>query len=590
MPLRRLAFAGAALLLPLVAAPARAELPPPACEALARWVAGHDRNAGWSPNALRPPARPRFNAHFAAPATAALFGRPVLDWTPEEARGLAPHLQSCAETLRRGPRREAATALGQLRTQLLREVPGYLTELAAARAAAPAAIAELAGAAPSLALLRLHRALAELATDPEAGPGAIQAARAMPAAQRRAATALLDALRDLPEPELAPLLAPIGPRIPALQAALADALIAEAEALPATQAGLQRLAREKDRTLAEHAPEIGPDQAARVEAAFQAREAAIGEALTQELLDRVAAAPATIHGGAALDRVLAEAASRAEAIGEAGLRAVQAAIAARRAAIGQAVLADLLRAIAAAPATPSGLAEMLRLETAAAPPELIQLVLPEGVARMRAEAAERRTAISAELAAALVQRATAIPADLDGLAALDGVVTAQTLAALRPAEAAQVSAALATRRRAITEALLAEFRRMLAALPATEEGLGRIEQGVMPALEALPRSAAAERARLAVLVQERRAAILATITRAEAGPLRGRIYENEELRLEFVAGGRVVVTLPGAPPAGGTYTEDQDGRVFLEVNGQSLVFTREGRRLVAGPMLLARMQ
>ncbi len=590
MRLLRLALAGAAVLLPLASAPARADLPRPACEALARWVAGHDRNAGWSPNALRPATRPRFNAQFAAPATAALFGRPVLEWTPDEARALAPHIQACAETLRRGRAREAATALGQLRSQLQREVPGYLTELAAARAAAPAAIADLAGAEPSLALLRLHRVLAELATDPEAGPRAIQAARAMPATQRAAATALLDALRDLPDAELAPLLAPIGPRIPALQAALADALIAEAEAVPATLAGLQRLAREKDRTLAESAPDIGPDQAARVEAALQAREAAIGQALTQELLDRVAAIPATLGGEPALDRVQADATSRAEAIGEAGLRAVQAAIAARRAAIGQVVLADLLRSIAAAPATPAGLAEMHRLETAAAPPELIQLVLPEGVARIRAEAAQRRTAISAELAATLVERAAAIPPDLDGFAALDTVVTVQTLAQLRPAEAARVSAALAARRRAITEAVLAELRRHLAALPLTEDGLVRIEDGVMPALEALPRSAAAERARLAVLVQERRGAILAAITRAEAGPLRGRIYENEELRLEFVSGGRVVATLPGAPPAGGTYTEDQDGRVFLEVNGQSLVFLREGRRLVAGPMVLARMQ
>jgi hypothetical protein len=136
MRLRRLAPAGTAALLAIAVAPARADLPRPACEALARWVAGHDRNAGWSPNALRPATRARFHALFAAPATAALFGRPVLDWTPEEARALAPHLQSCAETLRRGRGRDAATALGQLRSQLQRDLPGYLTELAAARAAA----------------------------------------------------------------------------------------------------------------------------------------------------------------------------------------------------------------------------------------------------------------------------------------------------------------------------------------------------------------------------------------------------------------------------------------------------------------------
>jgi hypothetical protein len=565
----RLAFAGAALLT-LAAMPAGADLPRPACDVLARWTGGYERNAGWSPNALRPAGRVRFNALFAAPATAELFGRPVLEWTPEEARALAPHLNSCAESLRRR-NRQAAAVLGQLRTQLQREVPGYLADRGSARAAAPARIADLAEAEPSLALLRLHQALAELGTEPEAGPRAIQAARALPAAPRGAATALLDALRDLPEAELPPFLALLAPRVPALQAALAATLIAEAEALPDTLAGLQQLGRLRDRTLVEQAPEIGAEQVPRVEAALAARQAAIGQVLNQALLDQVAAAPASLVGEAVLDQVQQEAVNRAEAIGAV-------------------VLADLRSAIAAASVTPEGLSEIVRLEMEAAPLPLIQLIGPEGVARLRREAAQRRAVIGAALAAALVQQAASVPAAFDGFAALDRVVTVQTLAELRPAEAARVSAAIAARRRSINEALMAELRRSLAELPLTDEGLSRIEDGVMPVLEALPRSAAAERARLTVVAQERRGAILAALTRAEAGPLRGRVYESDALRLEFVSGGRLVATLPGAPPAGGTYAEDADGRILLEVNGQSLVFARQGRRLVAGPMLLPRTQ
>lgn len=516
--MHRAGLACAALL--LLAAPARADLARPACEALGRWASSPERHAAWSPNPLRLDARPRLVALLAAPATASLFGRPLPDWTAEQARALAPHIARCAETLR-ARNRPGAAALGQLRPLFQRDLPAFLADLAAARTALPQRLAELDAAPPSPGLLRFHRALAALGPAPDSAPRAQQAARALAEPARSPALALIEALRDLPEAELAPLLDAAAARIPPLQAALAAALIAAAEAAPAGPEGLAELER-LAAALAQQAAELGPVHAARIEAALAARRAAIAEALGTALLAELAAIPATLAGAARLERLEQAATSQAEALGEAGLRAVLAALAARREAFGAEVLAALLGDIAATPPSAAGLAELARLEMDSAPPELVRLLGPEGIARLRREATARRRALAPDVVAALLPRIAAIPADHRAYAALDAAVAPQTLALLPPADALRVSAALVARRRAVTEALLAEFRRSLAALPASEAGLIRIERELLPALDDWPPSAAAERARFAVLARERRQAILAALNRAEAGALAER--------------------------------------------------------------------
>src|SRR3546814_7742686 len=53
----------------------------PDCPAMTQWAGGYEKNAKWEPNDLG--SRHWFPAIFAAPETAALFGKPVLEWSPE---------------------------------------------------------------------------------------------------------------------------------------------------------------------------------------------------------------------------------------------------------------------------------------------------------------------------------------------------------------------------------------------------------------------------------------------------------------------------------------------------------------------------
>jgi hypothetical protein len=582
--------APAALFL-LLAAPARADLPQPACDALAGWSRSFDRAAGWQPNPLALGGRARFNALFAEPATAALFGKPVLAWTAEEARALSTHLAACADTLRRAGNRDGTAALGLLGTQAQRDLPAYLTALEEARAAAPRAIAELAEAPPSLALLRFHRAVAALGTADDAATRANQATSGIAGAPRNSARALLAALRDLPAAEIAPAIAPIAARIDPLATAVANALVAELAAMPATVAGLQQLDRRLQQALPEYGPQLGAAETARVQAAVAARRTAVGEALRDEVLRQVAAVPAAPMGGQMLDRLRQQAMQGSGgAIGPEGMRAIDAAIAARRTAIGAELVGQLLAAIAASRATVPDLTDLRRLETEPPAPAFLALVGTAGMDRIRQAASARRATLGAEIATEVVADAAAIPADAEAFAALDRFTAPAVLDVLPPAEATRVKDAVAARRTAVAAAMLPGFRSALAALPQTDAGLTRLDTEVLPGIAAWPDSAEAERTRFAALAQERRAAILAAVNRAEAGPMRGRVYEGDALKLEFTDRTRVVVTALGGAPAAGTYTEERDGRVFVEVNGRSLVLTRQGRRLVGGPLVVSRVK
>ncbi|WP_372624937.1 hypothetical protein [Falsiroseomonas sp.] len=580
------------LLLPVVllapfAGPARAELPQPACEAIAQWVEGYERREGWSPNGLN--RRERFSALFAEPATAALFGKPVLEWTPDEARALAPHLAACGDTLRRAGNREAGGALSRLRIHAQREVPNYLAALAEARAAVPRLLGALGEEPASLPLLRFHLALSEAAEKPETAAQADQAIRGLGGEGRNHARNLLAALRDVPEAEFAALLGPAASRLPALRKGLGDALLAEAGTVPPTLAGLQALERQA-RGLVEQGPALGEAEAARVEAGFAARRAAIGTALRGELLQQVAAVPADPMAAQRLNQVRQRATQQyAAAIGAEGMRAVDAAIAKRRGEIGTSLVEQTLAAVAQLPATPAALRALRTLETEPNPPTLV-LIGPGGVRRVQEAAAARRLALGAEVATEMRRQIAAVPAAPEGFAALDRVAPPQALELLPPEQAARVREAAGTRRGQIAEATLPGFRAELARLPETDDSLALIDGVVLGGIAGWPDSAAAEKARFSALATERRGAILAAVNRAEAGRLRGRIYEGPQVKLEFLDATRVIVTEPGAPPEAGTYTEEPDGRVIVTAGGRSVVMTREGRRLIAGPLEARRVK
>lgn len=197
--------------------------------------------------------------------------------------------------------------------------------------------------------------------------------------------------------------------------------------------------------------------------------------------------------------------------------------------------------------------------------------------------AARRAAIGDAAEKEIVEQIAAIAPGAQAFAAIDRQASDQVLRLLPPANAGKVRAAADAQRQKAADALYTAFQQELAALPQTQEGIDRIDGTIKPALAEWPPSTAPYKPRFAEAADARRAAILAVVNRAERGSLRGRVYESPAgFSLEFVDRTRVFFK-QGGQTAAGTYTEENDGRVVVTVNSQSMVLAREGRKLTGGP-------
>jgi len=196
----------------------------------------------------------------------------------------------------------------------------------------------------------------------------------------------------------------------------------------------------------------------------------------------------------------------------------------------------------------------------------------------------RRATIGAEAEKEIVAEIAAIAPGPQAFAEIDQQALEQLLRILPPPNAEKVREAADAQRKKAADAVFATFQRELAALPQTQAGIDRIDDEMKPALEAWPPSAVPYRARFVEAANARRTAILAVVDRAEPGSLRGRTYESQMgFALEFVDRTRVFFK-QGGQTAAGTYTEESNGRVVVTVNNQSMVLTREGRKLTGGMM------
>lgn len=630
------------------AVPAQAQLATPSCAALVTWAQGYSAQDGWRPNGLT--ARAAFAGLFAEESTTALFGKPVLAWTAEEAQALGPVLQVCASEQARARNTAARSALNTLRTQVTREVPRYLAALAEARQTAAQARAALDAAEGSLVLLNLYLALAELPAA-EADQHANQfAARQPQGPVRDAARALVAALRTLPEAEIGPAVHPsANARIPALRREVREVLVQEIEGVEASAGGLRLLDRYAQTIERDYAPSLGAEETQLAEAALAARRRGIGESIRDDLIRQAGTAPLTLQGRQLLARFEQQVQRQhAETIGEAGLAAVLAAIGQRRIEIGETIRNDIIRQVQAAPPSLAG-AQMLdrihqqtvqqrgevigregleavaaairerrvaiadavrdemlasiarmpptpeslqRLEAWASPrPHAASAVLgPGDLQQVREAAAARQAELGVEVAEAVIGEIAATPLDVETFALLDRTVSDRLLALLPQTQAERLRAAAAERRRTVAATLLPRLRQELAALPESDDALIRIDQELLPQLATWPDSAAAERDMFVQAAQERREAVLAAVNRSQAGPLRGRTYEGPFAKVEFIDASRVIATAGANPPTAGTYDEIDGGRVIITVNNDAMVFTREGARLISGPIVLQRVE
>jgi len=475
-PSPRPAFPGAGLSLavPLAlglallgsAAPARAAVTIPDCTAMTVWAGGYEKNAKWEPNALG--SRHWFPAIFAAPETAAVFGKPVLDWTPDEAKSIATALKDCERALSKEKRYRERNAVSEVKTWASRNVANYLEKSAVARAEYDQAFAALAQAEPSPGLLAFYTGMAKI-DDGRKGYDAAQRATAQLTgdAQKTARTALSSA-RDLPQPEL------------------------ESRIAPAAAARID-------------------DQRTAVRAAIEAD---------------IAGMPASIQGLDAL----------------------------------------------------SGMRKALAKDYA-------DVFLQEDMAAITAKIGGRETEVGTQIADAMIADIEAAP---DAMPAFNNIATqvnSPLLRRLPPAQASRVRAAADAKAETVGNALMPAFQKNLADLPVEDASIDSLDGPTLAYVRQSFAPAPAVRTRFEQAAAARRAEIVAALTKAEAGSMRGRHYADRagRIKMEFVDRTRVFVIAPEGQTAAGTYTEEKDGRVVVTLPNTSMVLTREGRRLTGGP-------
>lgn len=289
--------------------PASAQIASPSCDALAAWAAGYQRGAEWRPNQLR--SRYWVPALLAAPATAELFGKPMLAWTEAEAAGIVQAMLVCEREFARARQFEQRNALETMRGWIRNNATAYLRALAAARAAVPASLTALEPAPASPQLLRFYAALARAGDNQQAFNAANQVAGQVQGEAQGHARALLAALRDLPQAEIGPAVAQTATaRAAAMRGAVRDALMAEIGRLPVTLQSLAALATASQSMRQQYAGALEAEDFAAIDRAVGERRGAIGAEAERQIMAEIVAVPADGDAFAAIDRAADERALR----------------------------------------------------------------------------------------------------------------------------------------------------------------------------------------------------------------------------------------------------------------------------------------
>jgi hypothetical protein len=124
----------------------------------------------------------------------------------------------------------------------------------------------------------------------------------------------------------------------------------------------------------------------------------------------------------------------------------------------------------------------------------------------------------------------------------------------------------------------------------SEKSLAVIDTVLLPSMSGWPASAGEQKTRFLDAVVTKRNAILAAITETQLGPLSGRSYADRSgsTKLEFGDDGRAYFTQAGGQTIVAPYEEEDELRVLVTLPQATVVFTREGRWLVGGPLQLQR--
>ncbi|HMA14664.1 MAG TPA: hypothetical protein VKP12_07775 [Kiloniellaceae bacterium] len=569
---RRLLLAIPFLATALAPAGARAEITLPDCATLAAWYAGVDTK-DW--RQLNPSTTLGFPGAFLGPEMANLYGKTADEFSLDDVAAARQGIKGCHKALGKAEARQLAA----MDKQLARSVGGTLQAIAKAEAALGPALDALEAAPDGLDKLRAiagFRAMVEWDDK-----GYLAAVRYMSRDFNRLVDPVMRAVKSLPQSAVAER---VLPRIEPQYAASRDAALAEISeqiaALEASEQGLRRFDRDAGKIVEPMAAVLPAEERATLETAVAARKTAIEEELVSDTMGKLDAQTVTAFriraiedaAGGNLMRLLSP---------EKG-DGFKATLRERRQQAALALVAEV-------PDGPQGLATLPQLRNALATSPG-GLVGEAELVAIDAAIDERRSVLAAAVAADLLQRIAATPAEADAFVALDRYAQPQTLSLLDPEAAAAVRDAAEARRREIGDRFYPLLAEELKGLDESEKSLAVIDTALLPEIQAWPASAGEHKARFLDVVVERRNAILASITEAERGPLRGRSYADRAgtMKLDFQSGGKAYMTAPDGQTLAVPYEEDGDSRVLVTLPQGTLVLTREGRWLVSGPVQLQR--
>jgi len=559
-----------AALAPAVAA---AEITEPDCATLAAWAASADFNK--DRQTLNPSTMLGFANAVLGEEMVALYGKTGPEFTHED----VAHARQGAKDCMKQVGKAEARVLAGLERIYGRDLGATLKKIAKAEGQLEAGLEAFAAAPAGLDKLRAIAGLRALETWDRDGYQA--AVRHMSRSFSKVADGIVRPLASLPQAAVAERV------LPAVEPHYAESLdIAMTEvgqqidAIEASERSLQRYDRVASKITEPLEVLLPEEERAALADAVAARRAAIEQELIAAGIEKLAASP---PGAPSLGMIEnAASGSLARVLSPEAAEGFRGTLRQRRQEVALAIVDTV-------PSDIQGLAALPQLANALGTSKA-DLVGEAEQAALQAAIAEKQAAAGAAVTQELLAAIAAAPVETGAFAALDRSADERLLRLLAPEDAATVREAAGERRSAIGDELFELVEDELDDMDDSEKSLAVIDTALLPSIGGWPASAGEQKTRFLDAVVTKRNAILAAITETQLGPLSGRSYADRSgsTKLEFGDDGRAYFTQAGGQTIVAPYEEEDELRVLVTLPQATVVFTREGRWLVGGPLQLQR--
>ncbi|MEX2618063.1 MAG: hypothetical protein WD767_18400 [Alphaproteobacteria bacterium] len=556
--------------LPAIAA---AEITLPDCATLAAWAGSADFRARQT---LNPSTTFGFAEAFIGEEMVALYGKTGPEFTEADVAQARQGAKDCARQVDKA----GAKVLAGLERIYGRDLGATLKAIAKAEGQLEAGLAAFAAAPDGLDKLRAITGLRAMEIWDRDGYQA--AVRHMSRSFGKVVDGVVRPLASLPQAAVAERVLPaVEPHYARSRDMAMTEVGQQIAAIEASERSLQRYDREIGKIVKPLEGLLPEAERAALADAVAARRTAIEQELIAAGLEKLAAAPpgapslGMIENAASgsLTRVLSPEAAE-------GFRDT---LRQRRQAVALAIVETV-------PESVQGLTALPQIATALGTSKA-DLVGEAEQAALQAAIAEKRVAAGATVTQELLAAIAATPVETGAFAALDRSADARLLPLLATEDADAVRRAADERRNAIGDALFDLVTDELDDMDDSEKSLAIIDTALLPGINGWPASAGAQKTRFLDAVVTKRNAILAEITETQLGSLGGRRYADRSgaTTLEFGDDGKAYFTQAGGQTIVAPYEEDGELRVLVTLPQATVVFTREGRWLVGGPVQLQRM-